>query len=233
MSKLGRGLICLPLTKKRLEELHLPLMVQDNTARFQTAFTISIDAKEGITTGISAYDRARTVQARRRSEDQAFGPRPARAYFPAPGQRGRGSRPGGPDRSRGRPGPPRRPDSRRRDLRDHERRRDHGPDARARKDQPGARHPDPDYRRPDQLPDEERMPRSKDRRSGASDPIRRFQDRGVRRHHPPRKLMSPWSKARSAPTSRRLSGRIPNASPATRSAPAAATAASSSTGPWK
>jgi 3,4-dihydroxy 2-butanone 4-phosphate synthase/GTP cyclohydrolase II len=62
MSKFGRGLICLPLTKKRLEELQLPLMVHDNTARFQTAFTISIDAKEGITTGISAFDRARTVQ---------------------------------------------------------------------------------------------------------------------------------------------------------------------------
>lgn len=61
MTKYGRGLICLPLTKERLEELHLPLMVQDNTARFQTAFTVSIDAKEGIATGISAYDRAKTV----------------------------------------------------------------------------------------------------------------------------------------------------------------------------
>jgi 3,4-dihydroxy 2-butanone 4-phosphate synthase/GTP cyclohydrolase II len=62
MSKHGRGLICLPLTRTRLEELHLPLMVQDNTARFQTAFTVSIDAIEGSTTGISAYDRARTVR---------------------------------------------------------------------------------------------------------------------------------------------------------------------------
>ncbi len=62
MSKHGRGLICLPLTRKRLEELQLPLMVQDNTARFQTAFTVSIDAKDGVTTGISTYDRARTVQ---------------------------------------------------------------------------------------------------------------------------------------------------------------------------
>jgi 3,4-dihydroxy 2-butanone 4-phosphate synthase / GTP cyclohydrolase II len=63
MSKVGRGLICLPLTKKRLEELHLPLMVHDNTARFQTAFTVTIDAKEGVSTGISAHDRARTVLA--------------------------------------------------------------------------------------------------------------------------------------------------------------------------
>jgi 3,4-dihydroxy 2-butanone 4-phosphate synthase/GTP cyclohydrolase II len=63
MSKHGRGLICLPLTKQRLEELQLPLMVQDNTARFQTAFTVSIDAKEGVATGISAQDRARTIRA--------------------------------------------------------------------------------------------------------------------------------------------------------------------------
>lgn len=61
MTKHGRGLICLPLTRERLEELRLPLMVQDNTARFQTAFTVSIDAKQDITTGISAYDRAKTI----------------------------------------------------------------------------------------------------------------------------------------------------------------------------
>ena len=61
MSKHGRGLICFPLTKKRVKELDLPLMVQDNTARFETAFTVSIDGKEGVTTGISAYDRARTI----------------------------------------------------------------------------------------------------------------------------------------------------------------------------
>ena len=61
MSKHGRGLICLPLTRQRLVELQLPLMVSDNTARFETAFTVSIDAKQGVTTGISAYDRAATV----------------------------------------------------------------------------------------------------------------------------------------------------------------------------
>lgn len=62
MTKHGRGLICLPLTKERLKELHLPLMVRDNTAPFKTAFTVSIDAREGITTGISAHDRAKTIQ---------------------------------------------------------------------------------------------------------------------------------------------------------------------------
>ena len=61
MARYGRGLICLPLTRERLEELQLPLMVSDNTARFQTAFTVSIDAKQGVTTGISAPDRAKTV----------------------------------------------------------------------------------------------------------------------------------------------------------------------------
>ncbi len=61
MAKHGRGLICMPLTKDRLKELHLPLMVQDNTAPFQTAFTVSIDAREGVTTGISAHDRAKTI----------------------------------------------------------------------------------------------------------------------------------------------------------------------------
>src|SRR5512136_883551 len=63
MSKYGRGLICLPLTRERLTELQLPLMVNDNTARFETAFTVTIDAKKDVTTGISAYDRATTILA--------------------------------------------------------------------------------------------------------------------------------------------------------------------------
>jgi 3,4-dihydroxy 2-butanone 4-phosphate synthase/GTP cyclohydrolase II len=61
MAKHGRGLICLPLIEDRLNELDLPLMVKENTATFQTAFTVSIDAKDSITTGISAYDRAKTI----------------------------------------------------------------------------------------------------------------------------------------------------------------------------
>ena len=63
MARHGRGLICLPLARERLDELQLPLMVSENTAPFQTAFTVSIDAKRGVTTGISAPDRARTVLA--------------------------------------------------------------------------------------------------------------------------------------------------------------------------
>lgn len=61
MTKYGRGLICLSLTKERLKELQLPPMVADNTAPFGTAFTVSIDAKEGVSTGISAFDRAKTI----------------------------------------------------------------------------------------------------------------------------------------------------------------------------
>jgi len=59
----GRGLICLSLTGKRLDELKIPLMVADNTAPFGTAFTVSIEAKHGVSTGISAYDRAQTIKA--------------------------------------------------------------------------------------------------------------------------------------------------------------------------
>jgi 3,4-dihydroxy 2-butanone 4-phosphate synthase/GTP cyclohydrolase II len=62
MAKHGRGLICLALERKRVEQLGLPLMSQQNGTRFQTAFTVSIEAREGVTTGISAADRAHTIQ---------------------------------------------------------------------------------------------------------------------------------------------------------------------------
>jgi 3,4-dihydroxy 2-butanone 4-phosphate synthase/GTP cyclohydrolase II len=61
MAKEGRGLICLTLTDERLKTLDLPLMVDKNTSSFSTAFTVSIEAKEGVTTGISAADRAHTI----------------------------------------------------------------------------------------------------------------------------------------------------------------------------
>ncbi|MFQ5683334.1 MAG: 3,4-dihydroxy-2-butanone-4-phosphate synthase [Candidatus Binatia bacterium] len=61
MASLGRGLICLPLTGGRIRQLELPMMVADNTSAFGTAFTVSIDAAENITTGISASDRALTI----------------------------------------------------------------------------------------------------------------------------------------------------------------------------
>jgi len=62
MAKEARGLICMPVIGERLEELRIPMMVQDNTARFSTAFTVSIEAKHGVSTGISAQDRATTIK---------------------------------------------------------------------------------------------------------------------------------------------------------------------------
>ncbi|MGB9715997.1 MAG: bifunctional 3,4-dihydroxy-2-butanone-4-phosphate synthase/GTP cyclohydrolase II [Thermodesulfovibrionales bacterium] len=62
MAKYGRGLICLSLTPERVEELKLPMMTEDNTSPFGTAFTVSIEAKRGVTTGISASDRATTIR---------------------------------------------------------------------------------------------------------------------------------------------------------------------------
>jgi 3,4-dihydroxy 2-butanone 4-phosphate synthase/GTP cyclohydrolase II len=63
MAKYGRGLICMPMSAERLEELDIPLMVQQNSARFDTAFCVSIEAKAVTSTGISAADRAATVLA--------------------------------------------------------------------------------------------------------------------------------------------------------------------------
>jgi len=62
MTKHARGLICLPTIKQRLDELAIPLMVQDNTSKNCTAFTVSIEAKNEVTTGISAFDRAHTIK---------------------------------------------------------------------------------------------------------------------------------------------------------------------------
>ncbi|MGP9468556.1 MULTISPECIES: bifunctional 3,4-dihydroxy-2-butanone-4-phosphate synthase/GTP cyclohydrolase II [Halomonas] len=63
MARFARGLICMPMTRDRCEQLNLPLMVRDNGSGFGTKFTLSIEATQGVTTGISAADRARTVQA--------------------------------------------------------------------------------------------------------------------------------------------------------------------------
>jgi len=71
MAREGRGLICLTLTEERADHLQLPPMVADNTASFGTAFTVSIEAKRGVTTGISAADRARTIQV---AVDEQSGP---------------------------------------------------------------------------------------------------------------------------------------------------------------
>jgi 3,4-dihydroxy 2-butanone 4-phosphate synthase/GTP cyclohydrolase II len=70
MARYGRGLICLTLTEAKCRSLHLPLMVANNRSQHGTAFTVSIEAAEGVTTGISAADRAQTVRAAVRADAQ-------------------------------------------------------------------------------------------------------------------------------------------------------------------
>lgn len=70
MARYGRGLICLTLTRERCHQLRLPLMVNDNQAAYSTNFTISIEAAEGVTTGISAADRSKTIQAAVKADAQ-------------------------------------------------------------------------------------------------------------------------------------------------------------------
>ncbi len=62
MTKYGRGLVCVPMAGERLDELRIPMMVGNNSSRFGTAFTVSVEARHGVTTGISAHDRAHTVR---------------------------------------------------------------------------------------------------------------------------------------------------------------------------
>ncbi len=71
MAKHARGLICLALTEEQVRRLRLPLMVQDSNAKFKSAFTVSIEAAEGVTTGISAFDRAQTIRV---ASDENSGP---------------------------------------------------------------------------------------------------------------------------------------------------------------
>jgi 3,4-dihydroxy 2-butanone 4-phosphate synthase/GTP cyclohydrolase II len=71
MAREGRGLICLTLTEERADQLELPPMVSDNSCTFGTAFTVSIEAKRGVSTGISAADRARTIQVAMADESTA------------------------------------------------------------------------------------------------------------------------------------------------------------------
>ncbi len=78
MARHARGLICLAMTRQRVERLGLPLMAQSNDTRHQTAFTVSIEARDGVTTGISAGDRARTVSV-------AIDPSKGREHIVTPG----------------------------------------------------------------------------------------------------------------------------------------------------
>src|SRR5580765_3002182 len=90
MAKYGRGLICLTLTEERLDHLRIGPMSVENTSNYGTAFCEAIDARDGVTTGISAYDRARTILV---AIDPATRPsdlaRPREAYWFAPDRRRR------------------------------------------------------------------------------------------------------------------------------------------------
>jgi 3,4-dihydroxy 2-butanone 4-phosphate synthase / GTP cyclohydrolase II len=88
MARFGRGLICLTLTRERCAQLRLPLMVSDTDREQRTNFTVSIEAAEGVTTGISAYDRAHTVRTAVRAEAQAADLRQPGHVFPIMSQPG-------------------------------------------------------------------------------------------------------------------------------------------------
>jgi len=88
MARYGRGLICMPMTEERLEELQIPLMVRDNTSPYNTAFCVSVEARRNVSTGISAADRAHTVEV---AIDPRTGPRDLTRpghMFPLRAQRG-------------------------------------------------------------------------------------------------------------------------------------------------
>ena len=119
LAKHGRGLICMPVTEAHAARLGLPPMVSENRSRHGTNFTVSIEAAEGIATGISAHDRALTVAAACAAGASAVRHRPARAHLSADraGRRRAGAR--RPHRGLLRPRAARGPHARRGDLRDH------------------------------------------------------------------------------------------------------------------
>ena len=126
MARHARGLICLALTRQRVEQLGLPLMSQHNGTRHQTAFTVSIEAREGVTTGISAADRAQTIAVAINPEcgrDDIVTPG---HIFPLMAREGGTLVRAGPHRGVGGYRAQGGAVSRGGDLRDHERRRHHG-----------------------------------------------------------------------------------------------------------
>ena len=149
LARYGRGLICLSMTAERLDELQIPLMVRDNTSRFETAFCTPIEVIGSTTTGISASDRAATVLA-------AIDPASRPADLARPGhvsaaraarRRARARRPDGGGRGSG---ADRRPVPVGRHLRNHERRRHDGARAGADEVRAEARSADDHHRGPDQ-----------------------------------------------------------------------------------
>ena len=174
MAKEGRGLICLALTPERCDELGLDLMAAKNESAFETAFTVSIEARTGVSTGISAADRARTIQV---AIDPKTSPRelvqPGHV-FPLKAKAGGvlervGQTEAAVDLARlaG-------PDPGRRDLRDHERRRHDGPRPGPRAVLRAPRAEDGHGRRSGRLPAAAREARRARRLDQAADRLRRL-----------------------------------------------------------
>ena len=126
MAKYGRGLICLTLTEERADYLRLGPMTQENTSRFGTAFTESIEAREGVTTGISAADRAHTIKVAIDPRVDGARSGAAGACVSVAGAQGWRAGAGGADGGFGGSGAYGGAGSGGRDLRDHERRRHDG-----------------------------------------------------------------------------------------------------------
>jgi 3,4-dihydroxy 2-butanone 4-phosphate synthase/GTP cyclohydrolase II len=127
MARYGRGLICLTLTEERADHLRLFPMTQQNSSRFGTAFTETIEAREGVTTGISAADRAHTIRTAIDAVHTLYRSGPSRPHLSAAGPQGRRTGARGANRGFGRSGPAGWSQSLRRYLRDHARRRRDGP----------------------------------------------------------------------------------------------------------
>ena len=117
------GVICVPVTAPTLDRLGIPLMTPHNRERMRTAYTVSVDARDGVTTGISAADRSHTVRTLIDSATEAFEVVQPGHVFPLRYAEGGVLVRPGPHRGRGRPGAARRPGAGRRDLRDRQRRR--------------------------------------------------------------------------------------------------------------
>ena len=181
MATHGRGLICLPMTEERLDELEMPLMVAQNTAQFETAFCVPIEAKGVTSTGISARRSRRDGAGGDRSDDPAVGSGAARPHVPAARAQRRRAGARRPDRSGGRSRAHRRALSGRRHLRNHERGRHDGARAGADEVREAAQAADDHDRGSDPVPDADRGARAARRRrrrcrpstaSSASSPTR-------------------------------------------------------------
>ena len=186
MVREARGLLCLTLTEQRTRQLGLRPMVSDNTSPYQTNFTVSIEAAEGVTTGISAHDRARTIQVAVKSDAKPQDLSQPGPHLPADRPARRRADPRRPYRSRLRPGRAGRAGAGLGADRDPARGRLDGASPRAGGVRAEARPEDRHHRRPDPLP----AGNGKDRRARARGAgryrVRRVHPGGLPRRDPAR-----------------------------------------------